>query len=615
MGKKTYSPIDDYGLIGNLNTTALVSKQGSIDFLPFTRFDSPTVFGALLDKQKGGFFSIDVKDREVNYKQLYLPDTAILLTRYLSGEGIAELTDFMPVCEDGNQLILVRKLKIIKGDHTFRIELNPRFNYGRSGFSLEKKNDLYLIRSKGKKNEAFALLCDFSIEAKSKSLFAEINLKNKDELTMILISADDSGDFAHIKSRKYYAEKCFEKTVQFWRNWIDKSNYSGRWQDVVNRSAITLKLLTSSRYGSTIAAATFGLPEKIGGERNWDYRFTWIRDAAFTMYSFLQLGYTDEAWQFIKWIQERSREIDSANELKLMYRVDGSSKLHERQLENLEGYKGSSPVRIGNAAFSQFQLDIYGELVDTIYIYNKNAEPISYEFWLSLTKFIDFVCDNWKEKDRGIWEVRDDKREFLISKVMSWVALDRGILIAEDRSFPAPIQHWIKTRDEIYNDVYNNYWNEKRNAFVQYRGANTLDASALLIPLVRMLSPKEPRWISTLEALENELVTDSLVYRYKLEYGASDGFLGEEGTFSVCSFWYIECLAKSGELDKAILCFEKMLGYANHLGLFSEQISLKGEQLGNFPQAFTHLGLISAAHQLQSQIAQITDIKSQKNRL
>ena len=296
-----------------------------------------------------------------------------------------------------------------------------------------------------------------------------------------------------------------------------------------------------------------------------------------------------------------------------MYRVDGSTDLKETQLKHLEGYKGSAPVRAGNGAFNQFQLDIYGELVDTIYIYNKNAEPISYEFWLSLMKFIDFVCENWKEKDRGIWEVRDDKREFLISKVMSWVALDRGILIAEDRSFPAPLERWRKTRNEIFNDVFNNYWNPKRKAFVQYRGANTLDASALLIPLVRMLSPKEPRWISTLQAIEKELVTDSLVYRYKLEDGASDGFSGEEGTFSMCSFWYIECLAKSGEIDKAILYFEKMLGYSNHLGLFSEQISLKGEQLGNFPQAFTHLGLISAAHQLRLLLSQNNMLKTKKN--
>ncbi len=609
---KKYYPIEDYGLIGNLSTTALVSKQGSIDFMPFTRFDSPTLFGALLDKEKGGFFSIAVKDVAVNHKQLYLPDTAVLLTRYLTSDGIAELTDFMPLAEEENTLVLVRKLKIIKGKHTFRIEINPRFNYGRNGFTAENKNGMLVVKSKGKEKLTFQLLNDLDFKIGDNCISTEIALKSKDEVKIVLVASEESGNTAKPKSLKYYTEESFEKTVRFWRNWVNKSTYSGRWQDVVNRSAITLKLLTSSRYGSTVAAATFGLPERIGGERNWDYRFTWIRDAAFTMRSFLQLGYTDEARQFISWIQQRSLEIKSASELKLMYRVDGSTDLRETQLKHLEGYKGSAPVRTGNGAFSQFQLDIYGELVDTIYIYNKNAEPISYEFWKSLMKFIDFVCENWKEKDRGIWEVRDDKREFLISKVMSWVAIDRGILIAENRSFPAPLERWHNTRDEIFNEVFNNYWNDKRKAFVQYRGANTLDASALLIPLMRMLSPKEPRWISTLRAIEKELVTDSLVYRYKLEDGASDGFSGEEGTFSMCSFWYIECLAKSGEVDKAILYFEKMLGYSNHVGLYSEQISLKGELLGNFPQAFTHLGLISAAQQLRMLMEQDNILKTKK---
>ncbi|GET23310.1 glycoside hydrolase family 15 protein [Prolixibacter denitrificans] len=606
---KNYSPIEDYGLIGNLNTTALVSKQGSIDFMPFSRFDSPTVFGALLDKEKGGFFSIEVKDGEVNHKQLYLPDTAVLLTRYHTKDGIAELTDFMPLAEEEKRLVLVRKLKIIKGKHTFRIEINPQFNYGKNGFTAENENGVLVVKSKGEERSAFQLHSELNFNIENNLIWAEVELESKDELNIALVADEESDNRAKTKSLEYYAEKSFEKTVRFWRNWINKSTYSGRWQDVVNRSAITLKLLSSGKYGSTVAAATFGLPELIGGERNWDYRFTWIRDAAFTMYSFLQLGYTEEARRFISWIQQRSLEIESASDLKLMYRVDGSTDLREIQLKHLEGYKKSAPVRIGNGAFSQFQLDIYGELVDTIYIYNKNAEPISYEFWKSLMKFIDFVGENWKEKDRGIWEVRDDKREFLISKVMSWVALDRGILIAEDRSFPAPLERWRKTRNEIFNDVFNNFWSEKRKAFVQYRGGDTLDASALLIPLVRMLSPKEPRWISTLRAIEEELVTDSLVYRYKLEDGGSDGFSGEEGTFSMCSFWYIECLAKSGEMDKAILYFEKMLGYANHVGLYSEQISLKGELLGNFPQAFTHLGLISAAHQLRMLMAQNNMLK------
>lgn len=600
--QKEYFPIEDYGLIGNLHTTALVSKQGSIDFLPYPRFDSPTVFGALLDKKRGGHFSIEAADQQTNHKQLYLPDTAILLTRYLTDDGIAELTDFMPPQNKKGQFVLVRKLKVIKGKHTFKVELNPRFDYGQHGFNLKKVGEKLILKNSHFGKPTLQLMADFEFQEQGGSLIAEVQLKSKDELTMVLSGGDET--IFTGKNLSEYSETSFQNTVRFWRNWVNQAANTGRWQDIVNRSAITLKLLTSYKYGSTVAAATFGLPEQVGGQRNWDYRFTWIRDAAFTMYSFLELGYHSEARKFIDWMQQRSLEISSAEELKLMYRVDGSTNLKERELKHLEGYKKSHPVRVGNGAYDQFQLDIYGELIDTIYIYNKNAEPISYDFWQSLMKFIDFVSENWKKKDRGMWEVRDDQKEFLISKVMSWVALDRGILIAENRSFPAPLERWRKTRDEIYNDVYYNYWNPKKKAFVQYRGGDSLDASALLIPLVRMLSPKEPRWVSTLKTLEQELVTDALVYRYRLDEGASDGFTSEEGTFSMCSFWYIECLAKSGEIDKAVLAFEKMLGYANHLGLFSEQISLKGELLGNFPQAFTHLGLISAANRLRSLMKQ-----------
>ncbi|SEN33352.1 glycoside hydrolase family 15 protein [Nitrosomonas marina] len=599
-----YCPIEDYGLIGNLETTALVSKWGSIDFMPYPRFDSPTIFTALLDRSSGGSFSIEILCDEVNHKQLYLPDTAILITRYLTNVGIAELTDFMPVDEENNRFVLIRMLKIIKGDHTVRVELNPRFAYGKFGFGVTKQNGTLLIQSKGANEQAFRLICPVDFELEDDRLVAEIHLKARDEICFALLSEDTSEYPGTDDDLKAFAKKNFDRTLHFWRNWNNQSAYSGRWQDIVRRSAITLKLLTSCRYGSTVAAATFGLPEHIGGQRNWDYRYTWIRDAAFTMYAFLRLGYNREARQFIHWIQQRSLEIDSADELKLMYRIDGTFDLEEHEIPHLEGYKGSTPVRSGNGAYNQFQLDIFGELIDTIYLYNKNAEPISYDFWLSLTKFINFVCENWKQKGHGIWEVRDGEKEFLISKVMSWVALDRGLRIAENRSFPAPLERWRTTRNEVFNDVYHNFWNPERKAFVQYRGADALDASALLMPLVRMLSPNEPRWISTLQAIESELVTDSLVYRYNLDNGASDGFSGEEGTFSMCSFWYIECLAKSGKIDKAILYFEKMLGYANHLGLYSEQINLKGEQLGNFPQAFTHLGLISAAYQLQLLLSQ-----------
>lgn len=592
-----YRAIKDYGLIGNFHTSALVSKQGSIDYLPFPRYDSPTIFGTLLDNNNGGFFAIECTEEEVNFKQLYLPDTAILLTRFLTSKGIAEITDFMPPIQVAQKLILIRELRAIKGELNFRIILNPRFDYGKYGFNLEKKDESIVVTSKNKDTDAILFNSSVDFKQIDQMLLAEIKLKAGDEETFILSEFTEEYEYKYKEPGDInkIADRYFRNTNKFWHKWASKLTYNGRWKDMVNRSAITLKLLTSEKFGSTVAAATFGLPEHIGGVRNWDYRYSWIRDSSFTMYTFLQLGYHDEAKQFIKWIENRIQEIDSADDLKLMYRIDGDSDLEEKEISWLDGYKNSKPVRIGNGAYKQFQLDIFGELIDTIFIYNKNAEPISYEFWTRIIKFVDFVSKNWREKDRGMWEVRNETREFLISKVMSWVALDRGILIAEDRSFPAPIEEWRIERDAIYADVFNNYWNDEKQSFVQYRGSDSIDATALLIPMVRMLSPNEPRWLATLHTIEKELINDSLVYRYQVGQGINDGFSEKEGTFSMCSFWYIECLAKIGKLDEAILHFEKMLGYANHLGLYSEQISLKGELLGNFPQAFTHLGLISTA--------------------
>lgn len=594
-----YRAIDDYGLIGNLHTSALVSKEGSIDYLPFPRYDSPTIFGALFDSEKGGFFSIQSKENEVNFKQLYLPDTAILLTRFLTSHGIAEITDFMPPIQMAKRMILIRKLRVIKGELSFRVIIHPRFDYGKNGFSLEKKGESIVVNSDGNNDAAFLLNSEAEFEHIEGKLVADIHLKAGEENSFLLSEPTAENKDELPKEIQNIADRHFKDTIKYWRKWTSICKYNGRWKNMVNRSAITLKLLTSAQFGSTVAAATFGLPEHIGGARNWDYRYSWIRDSSFTMYTFLQLGFHEEAKQFIRWIENRIQETDSADDLKLMYRIDGNSDLEEKELSWLDGYKNSRPVRIGNGAYKQFQLDIYGELIDTIFIYNKNAEPITYQLWTGLVKFIDFVSENWKKKDRGMWEVRSETKEFLISKVMSWVALDRGILIAEDRSFPAPLERWHKVRDEIYTDVFENYWNEEIQSFVQYRGTNSIDATALLIPMVRMLSPKEPKWLATLHKIEQELLTDSLVYRYQTGQAADEGFKEIEGTFSMCSFWYIECLAKIGESDKAILHFEKMLGYANHLGLFSEQISPKGELLGNFPQAFTHLGLISTAIKLK----------------
>jgi GH15 family glucan-1,4-alpha-glucosidase len=372
---------------------------------------------------------------------------------------------------------------------------------------------------------------------------------------------------------------------------------------MVNRSALTLKLLTSERHGSIVAASTFGLPEKIGGERNWDYRYTWIRDASFTLYALMRLGYTDEAHAFMRWIEQRCRELKPGKPLQVMYRIDGSRELSEHVLKNFEGYQKSSPVRIGNAACDQLQLDIYGELMDSILLYDKHGALISYDFWMNIVTLIEWVCNNWKRPDNGIWEVRGGVRPFLYSHAMCWLAIDRAIQLARRRSFPAPLVRWHKIRDEIYKNIYEKFWNPKLKSFVQFQGAQTMDASALLLPMVKFISLTDPRWQSTMLAIQKNLVEDSLVYRYNAKSAAFDGMQGKEGTFSTCSFWYVECLARAGDLKQARFIFEKAMGYANHLGLYAEQLGPCGEHLGNFPQALSHIALISAAWNLDERLS------------
>jgi GH15 family glucan-1,4-alpha-glucosidase len=351
-----------------------------------------------------------------------------------------------------------------------------------------------------------------------------------------------------------------------------------------------------------VAAPTFGLPEDLGGVRNWDYRYTWIRDASFTLYGLIRLGYTGEAAAFMQWIEARCDELEPDGSLQIMYGIDGRHELTEHELSHLDGYRNSRPVRVGNGAYDQLQLDIYGELMDSVYLYNKYGAPISYDLWRNLVRLIDWVCDNWRRKDEGIWEVRGGQKEFLYSRLLCWVAIDRGVRLALKRSFPAPLSRWLEMRDEIYLEIQNGFWNDKIGAFVQHKGGEALDASALLMPLVKFVSPVDPRWLSTLRAIEDRLVEDSLVYRYRVGRAADDGLQGEEGTFNMCSFWFVECLSRAGELDKARLYLEKMFGYANHLGLYGEELGRSGETLGNFPQAFTHLALISAATDLNRRL-------------
>jgi GH15 family glucan-1,4-alpha-glucosidase len=600
-----YQPIENYGIIGNLNTVALVGKDGSIDFMCFPRFDSPSIFAALLDHKKGGHFQIAPTDEKIRTRQGYLPDTNILLTRFLSADGVATLSDFMPISESTNSNILVRRLKMVRGEMKFRMTCAPRFDYGRAAHSVKKRRGGIIFRETGAQHIVLRLHSGVAVEIQGGDAVAEFTLRAGDVVAFILeeisakkISAPDAPSRAHDD----YVSQAFKDTMNFWLGWISHCKYRGRWREIVNRSALTLKLLCSREFGSIVAAPTFGLPETIGGERNWDYRFTWIRDASFTIDAFMKLGFTEEATAFNHWIVERSRSFNPLLPLQVVYGLDGRSELPETILKHFEGYRKSRPVRIGNAAQDQFQLDIYGELLDSVLIHHRHKGEVSYEFWVQLVKLVDWVCANWQRPDDSLWEVRGGAKPFLYSRLLCWVAIDRGLQLAQQLSYPAPVESWRASRDKIYRNIHENFWNEALKSFVQFEGATALDASTLLMPLIKFIAPTDPRWQSTLAAIEKNLVEDSLVYRYRAAQGADDGLRGQEGTFSMCSFWYVECLTKSGDLKRARFTFEKALSYANHLGLYAEQLGPGGEHLGNFPQALSHIGLIRAALNLDQKL-------------
>ncbi len=598
-----YQPIENYGIIGDLHSVALVGMNGSIDWLCFPHFDSPSIFAAILDDKKGGRFKISPTREDVKYKQIYLPDTNVLITRFLSADGVGEITDFMPIDESQTghkHHQLVGSVTAVRGSMNFRMECQPAFNYAQDKHKLNiTEKDASFHTS----SLSLVLTSNRPLKKEAEGVLAEFTLQEGETATFIL---RDSVYNTSTDLEREVAD-LFQNTVDYWRNWLSRCTYKGRWREMVYRSALTLKLLTYEPTGAIVAAPTCSLPESIGGERNWDYRFTWIRDAAFTLYGLLRIGFTEEATKFMKWLGECSRDINPDGSLPLMFGIDGRRKPSEETLDHFEGYMGSRPVRIGNAAADQLQLDIYGELLDSVYLYNKYGSPISYDFWTSLRQLVKYVCENWHKKDEGIWEVRGGRQHFIYSKLMCWVALDRAIRLANKRSFPAPLDKWLECRDDIYEDIMSNGWNPKIEAFVQSYGSDRLDAANLLMPLVFFVSPVDPRMLKTLDAINRSpakggLVSNSLVYRYNVTE-SPDGLSGDEGTFNICTFWLVEALARAGRFDRqrledARLMFEKMLGYANHLGLYAEEIGNSGEALGNFPQAFTHLGLISAAFNL-----------------
>jgi len=595
-----YLPIAEHGLIGDLHTAALVSVEGTIDWYCCPDFDSPSVFAAILDRARGGSWRIAPRGTGWTSKQLYFPDTNILITRFLSADGVGEVQDFMPIASSPAHPphSLIRRVVWVRGRVEFATEIEPRFDYGRARHDVQ----------------AHPRGVIFQTEALSLALASPrpLTLSDAGASEVFALAQGQSATFALVPAKRgeepprfdeHVASVAFEDAVRYWRGWLRQSRYTGRWREMVHRSALTLKLLTYRPTGAIVAAPTTSLPEELGGERNWDYRYTWIRDAAFSLYGLLRLGFTEEAAAFMDWLTHRFRDgrDGATGPLQIMYGIDGRSQLPEEILDHLEGYQGSAPVRIGNNAAGQLQLDIYGELIDSVYLYNKHGTPIYHDAWEDLSRIVDWVCEHWDQADEGIWETRGGRKHFTYSRLMCWVAVERAIRIANQRGLPADRARWGSTRDAIYRQIMQRGWHPERRAFVQHYDTDVLDASVLLMPLAKFIAPTDPRWLSTLDAISRELVSDSLVYRYNPQ-ASPDGLRGHEGTFSICTFWYVEALARAGRLDEARLALEKMFTYANHLGLYAEEIGPTGEQLGNFPQAFTHLALISAAVNLDRQL-------------
>ena len=590
----SYLPIADHGVIGNLHTAALVGVDGTIDWLCLPAFDSPAVFCSILDDEKGGRFRLRPLEYERS-QQLYLPDSNVLLTRFFSSGGMAEVIDFMPILsQPGDRSRLVRGARVVRGSMRFEVECRPAFDYarGQHRVSVGKKGAVFAAASAT--HASLSLSTAVALEGwGGGGAGAEFTLGEGERATFVLSEVED-GEGPRTPFTRREFEEGLQDTLGYWRRWISGSTYSGRWREFVHRSALVLKLMVYDPTGALVAAPTMGLPERIGGERNWDYRYAWLRDAAFTLYALISIGFDYEAYRFMGWLRDRCA-LDEDGLLQPLYGIDGRTRIVEEELDHLSGYMGSKPVRLGNAAYGQLQLDLYGAILDAAYLYNKHGAPLDYDLWQSLRRILDWLCDNWQLEDEGIWEVRGGRRHFVSSKVMSWVALERAVRISRQRGLPAGEGRWISERDKIYEEVMEKGWNPQKGSFVQYYGSDALDASLLLMPLVKFVGPTDPRWISTLDHIQNELTYDTLVDRYKTDAAAPDGLAGDEGSFSLCSFWLVECLTKAGRIEEARLAFEKMLSYANHLGLYAEEIGPSGEALGNFPQALTHLSLISAA--------------------
>ncbi|KXX80105.1 Trehalase [Madurella mycetomatis] len=651
-----YLPIENYGLIGNMRTCALVGMDGSVDFMCWPEFDSPSVFCRLLDKDKGGHFSIHPGAHlSCTTKQQYLPSSNILQTRYIHEDGVVDLVDFFPRPKNAKVIFrgpkqsayremtsvqeelkrwLVRRVECIRGRLQLDVEIFPAFQYATEPHTTTILQEEGIPHGPQSKTVTFhsknvKLQLDVSIDRGEdnadswpvvrfkkvmkpgmlgEGVVACVDVSGGQAVSFILRNDVQEHVTENITSAILDTQQ--HDTQTYWYNWISRGKYKGRWREVVSRSLMILKLMTYEPTGAIIAAPTFSIPEDIGGVRNWDYRFSWVRDSSFTIYILLRLGFTEEADAYMGFISERflkSRVADGG--LPIMFTIRGETDIPENELSHLDGYRGSKPVRIGNGAAFHQQFDIYGELMDAIYLYNKYGKPIHWDLWCSVREMLDYVLTIMHQPDMSIWEVRNNKQNFTYSKVMLWVAFDRGLRLADKRNFPCPNRaNWLAARDGLYEEIMEKGYNKEIECFIQsYESRTMLDSSILIAPLVFFIAPNDPRFLNTMDRImlppdKGGLTSTGLVYRYDTEL-SEDGVGGREGAFSMCTFWLVEAMTRASVYEpkylvRAINLFENMLSFSNHLMMFSEEISRSGEQLGNTPQAFSHLALISAAFNL-----------------
>lgn len=588
----TYLPINQHGVIGDLHTAGLVGCDGRLVWLPWPHFNCPSIFAAILDDTRGGDWLLAPSEIR-STAQRYDGETAVLVTSFETPTGRAELWDWMsPYDGEAPGHDLCRMLRCVAGEVAVEGRFAPRPDYARALPDLQASADGLQFSAH---SETIHLRSSQPWQISGERAMLQTTLRAGEELRCVLCSGTELLSLDSVQDD-------LTQTRGYWQRWMAQCSYDGRWAAMVRRAAITLKLLTYAPTGAIVAAPTTSLPEWIGGPRNWDYRYTWLRDASFTLDALCALGFHEEESRFFDWLTRLAQIHESP--LQIMYGINGETELTEHELPHLEGYRGSGPVRIGNGAFDQRQLDVYGGLIDAAYEYTRHQQVLHPEAWLALRDEVEYVCAHWQEPDQGIWEMRAPPQQHTFSKLMCWVTLDRGIGLAEHQGWDYDRERWTQTRASIRESILQYAWNPKIGAFTQSYGSDAMDASVLVLPVLGFLPPDDPRMLGTIEGVKRELTRDALVYRYRID----DALPSDEGAFLLCSFWLIDALALSGQLDEAVARFETLLRFASPHGLLSEEVHPEtGEALGNYPQAFSHIGLINSAMLLTRLLRQRED--------